>query len=191
MRALGDVPGEVHALLTDAASAPEFRPLARRCGFALFQGPEEDVLERFCLAVREYGVQRVVRATGDNPLVSPAQVRGLLGLHDREGFDLGHYLGPPLGTGVEVVAAGALLEASARTEDPYEREHITTHLYRNRSRFLVVEPAAPEGWTLADGQVTIDTPEDYRKVRRLFAELYRGKPIETEDVVAWLRGQRP
>lgn len=189
MRALRRVPAEVHALLTDAASAGEFRPLAGACGFAVLVGPAEDVLERFCLAVREYGVERVVRATGDNPLVSPAQVRALLELHDREGFELGHYLGPPLGTGVEVVAAGALLAAAARTTDPFEREHITTHLYKHRDAFQVREPAAPAGWSLEAARVTIDTEEDYRQVRRLFDALYRGEPLETEEVIAWLREQ--
>ena len=190
MRALAQVPADIYAVLTDAASAAEFRPLAERCGFEVFVGPEEDVLERFCLAVGEYRVERVVRATGDNPLVSPAQVQGLLRLQGEEDFDLGHYLGPPLGTGVEVVRAAALIEAGAHAVEPFEREHITTHLYRNRDRFRVVEPTAPSRWCLAEGRVTVDTEEDYHRVRALFAELYRGAPIETEEVVTWLRGQQ-
>jgi spore coat polysaccharide biosynthesis protein SpsF len=203
MKALTLVPGEVHAVLTDRASAASFRGPARRCGFVVFEGPEEDVLERFCLAIGEFGVERVVRATGDNPLVSPAQARALLGLHEREGFDLGHFLGPPLGTGVEVAGAGALLESAARSSDPFEREHITTHMYRNRDRFRVSEPTAPARWVLTETparvpdweptaarlHVSVDTQEDYLRVRRLFAAVYRGQPIETEEVVSWLRGE--
>ena len=63
------------------------------------------MLDRFCRAAARFGVRRVVRATGDNPLVSPAQVRSLLELHAAQGWQLSHYLGPPLGTGVEVVEA--------------------------------------------------------------------------------------
>jgi len=189
MRALAGVPAEVHALLTDRASAPEFFPHAERCGFLVFEGPEEDVLERFCLAARDFGVERIVRATGDNPLVSPRQVRELLGLHDRGGIELIHFLGPPLGTGVEVMSAAALLEGRALSDDPYEHEHVTACLYRNRQRFRVAEPTAPSRWVYPEGQVTIDTEEDYRLVRRLFEELYRGQPIETEEVISWLRSQ--
>jgi spore coat polysaccharide biosynthesis protein SpsF len=189
MRALAGVEADVHALLTDAASAPEFRGLAQSSGFVLFEGPEEDVLGRFCLAARRFAVERIVRATGDNPLVSPAQAAELLSLHEREGFHLGHFLGPPLGTGVEVVTAAALYEADSRSDDPYEHEHITTHLYRNRDRFCVAEASVPPRWSYPQGLVTIDTEEDYIRVRRLFIELYRGEPIETEAVISWLKRQ--
>jgi len=189
MRALRQVEAGVYALLTDAASAPEFRTLAGAGGFELFEGPEEDVLGRYCLAARAFGVERIVRATGDNPLVSPAQTTRLLSLHDSGGFDLSHFLGPPLGTGVEVVEAAALYEAAKRATDPYEREHLTTHLYRNRHRYRVEEAVAPPEWTYSEGIVTVDTDADYRRVQRLFRELYRGVPLETEAVIAWLRRQ--
>ena len=189
MRALARVQTDVHALLTDAASAPEFQGLAASSGFVLFEGPEEDVLGRFCLAARRFAVERIVRATGDNPLVSPAQAAELLSLHERDGFDLGHFLGPPLGTGVEVVTTAALGRADSHSSDPYEHEHITTYLYRNRDRFNVAEASAPPRWSYPRGMVTIDTEEDYGRVRRLFAELYRGEPIETEEVISWLKRQ--
>jgi spore coat polysaccharide biosynthesis protein SpsF len=189
MRALRRVEAEVHALLTDAASLPEFRAPARAAGFDLFEGPEDDVLRRYCLAARAFAVERIVRATGDNPLVSPAQTARLLSLHGFGGFALSHFLGPPLGTGVEVVEAEALHEALARSGDPYEREHLTTHLYRNRDRFLVAEIPAPPEWTYPQGAVTVDTEADYRRVRSLFVDLYRGEPLETEAVIAWLKGQ--
>jgi spore coat polysaccharide biosynthesis protein SpsF len=190
MLALRRVPVEVHALLTDAASASELRPLAEGSGFALFEGPAEDVLRRFCLAARSFGVERVVRATGDNPLVSRAQTEDLLSLQEREAFDLGHFVGPPIGTGVEVVTAAALRQADSASVDPYEHEHITTYLYRNPARFVVAEVPAPERWSYPRGTVTIDTAEDYSRVRRIFSELYRGEPIETEEVISWLKRQQ-
>jgi spore coat polysaccharide biosynthesis protein SpsF len=189
MKALAAVEAGVYALLTDSASAPELRGLASACGFSLFEGPEEDVLARYCLAASAFGVGRIVRATGDNPLVSPAQTARLLCLHERGRFDLSHFLGPPLGTGVEVVEAAALYDAAERSADPYEREHLTTHLYRNRDRYRVYEAAAPPEWTYPEGSVTVDTEADYRRIRRLFEEQYRGEPLETEAVIAWLKGR--
>jgi spore coat polysaccharide biosynthesis protein SpsF len=187
MEALARVSGAVHALLTDAASAEAFRPLAAGAGFELFVGPEDDVLERFCQATRQFAVDRVVRATGDNPLVSPLQAATLMDLHSETGQDLSHYLGPPLGTGVEIIDGWALLRAGDRARGAYEREHITQHLYRHRRRYRVGEFAAPPEWVLPEARVTVDTEEDYQSVRRLFAALYRGEPIETEELVRFLR----
>lgn len=190
MRALAAVPGGVHALLTEPASASAFAAPARAEGFELFIGSAEDVLDRFCAAAARYGVERVVRATGDNPLVSPAQVRALLELHQEQGWELSHYLGPPLGTGVEVVEVRALQRANRESADPYEHEHVTAYLYRHPDLFRVGEPSCPPAWRLPEARVTVDTAEDYARVGRIFRELYRGQPIETEELIGWLEEAR-
>jgi spore coat polysaccharide biosynthesis protein SpsF len=190
LRALRRVEAGVHAVLTEPGSVPALQPLAEAEGFDLFAGPEEDVLERFCLAARRFRVGRVVRATGDNPLVSARQVQALLDLHRAEGWQLSHFLGLPLGTGVEVVETEALEAANRASSDPYEHEHITTFLYRHPERFRIAVPACPEAWRLPEARVTLDTREDYEQLQRIFRELYRGEPIELEELVAWLKGAR-
>jgi spore coat polysaccharide biosynthesis protein SpsF len=190
LRALADIPAEVHALLTDESSADVFAPFAVEQGFALFVGPEEDVLSRYAQAVRRFRLGRVVRATGDNPLVSVRAAVALLQAHEAAGFDLSHYPQLPLGTGVEVVEAPALLEADARARDAYEREHVTAYLYRNPQSFRVGEPSCRPEWALPEARVTVDTIEDYARIKRIYAELYRGGPVEIEELVSWLRRDR-
>jgi spore coat polysaccharide biosynthesis protein SpsF len=190
MRALARVQAGVRALLTEPASEGAFAGLAREEGFELFVGSEEDVLDRFCRAAARFGVRRVVRATGDNPLVSPAQVRSLLELHEARGWQLSHYLGPPLGTGVEVVEALALAEAGEEARDPYEREHVTPYLYRHPERFRVGEPPCPSAWHMPEARLTLDTAADYELMQALFGDLYRGEPLETEELMRWLRERR-
>jgi spore coat polysaccharide biosynthesis protein SpsF len=189
LRALQRVPADVHALLTDGRSVEAFRAPARVAGFALLVGSEEDVLGRFAQAVLEFRVDRVIRATGDNPLVCPDQVVALMEIHQRDRLSLSHFVGSPLGTGVEIVEAEALLEAEAEAVDPFEREHITTYLYRHRERFRVGEIPVPPHWSFPEGKVTLDTPSDYDRLCRIFADLYRapGQPVSTEQVVRWLK----
>jgi spore coat polysaccharide biosynthesis protein SpsF len=189
LRALRRVPADVHALLTDERSVEAFSAAARQAGFALLVGPEEDVLGRFAQAVREFRVERVIRATGDNPLVCPDQAVALMEIHRRNRLCLSHFVRTPLGTGVEIVEAEALLEAEAQSVDPFEREHITTYLYRHRDRFRVGEIAAPPHWCFPEGKVTLDTPSDYDRLGRIFADLYRGagSAVTTEQVVRWLK----
>ncbi len=185
MKALKTVPVDVYALLTDRESARQLAGPAGVQGFEVFVGPEEDVLERYCLAARTYQVVRIVRATGDNPLVSADQIEALMPLHN--GAALSHYLNNLWGTGVEIVEAEALEEALARSTDPYEHEHITTYLYRNKDRFLVQEIPSPPEWCFPPGRVTLDTREDYQLISRIFEDLYRGVPIETGELISWLK----
>lgn len=189
LRALGRIRADVHALLTDGRSVESFRAAARAARFEVLVGAEEDVLDRFAQAVGEFRVERVIRATGDNPLVCPRQAEALMEVHQRDGLDLSHFIGTPLGTGVEIVEAAALLEAAAQSVDPFEREHITTYLYRHRDRFRVGEIRPPPHWLLEEGRVTLDTPSDYERLRRIFADLHRpaAGPPDTEQVVRWLK----
>ncbi len=191
MRAVRGVPADAYALLTDPASLSALRPLAEREGFAVMAGPEDDVLARYCMAIRSFDVTEVIRATGDNPLTSARLARDILAVHRAEGADLSHYLGVPWGSGVEVVRASALLAAAEDSHLAEEREHVTMFLYRHRERFRVVEPAAPAYADCASCRVTVDTPADLQEVSRLFGDLYRGSPIEIEDAVRWWRQRRP
>jgi spore coat polysaccharide biosynthesis protein SpsF len=207
MRSLALVPADVRALLTDKASAEELLPFAEDEDYVVFAGPELDVLARYCMACREYAVSRVVRATGDNPLTSASLAVKILGEHAAQGADLSHYLGCPLGTGVEVVEAEALFAAERDATAPEEREHITTFLYRHPERFAILEPMAPASTRLADApapygvpaeralsypadfapHVSVDTRDDFDRIKSIFEALYVGRPIEAEEVVQWLQ----
>jgi spore coat polysaccharide biosynthesis protein SpsF len=185
MRSLATVHADVRALLTDGASAEALEPIAGPEGYVVFKGPEEDLLARYCQACRAFDVGRVIRVTGDNPLTSAALAARILALHEEGNADLSHYLGNPWGTGVEVVEAAALFKAEQEAVQPDEREHLTTWLYRHRERFAILEPQAPADSILPEARVTIDSPEDFQRVTGLFADLYRGAPIECAEVVRW------
>jgi spore coat polysaccharide biosynthesis protein SpsF len=185
MHALVPVPADVRALLTDPQSLGSLAPEAAACGFLAVAGHPDDVLARFADAARKLDVQRVVRATGDNPLTCPRLARQILALHEGRQADLSHYLGCPWGTGVEVIESEALFEAERDASRSDEREHLTTFLYRHPDRFAIVEEQAPPACRLPEARVTVDTAEDYARVARLFADLYRGEPIQSDAVVAW------
>jgi spore coat polysaccharide biosynthesis protein SpsF len=90
---------------------------------------------------------------------------------------------------VEVVEAAALFDAEREAAATEEREHITTFLYRHPERFSIFEPMAPASATLADAHVSVDTREDFDRIRRIFEALYVGRPLEAEEVVLWLQRQ--
>ncbi len=187
MRALAAVPADVRALLTDADSRDALEREASAAGFACLAGHPVDVLGRFAEGARRLDVQRVIRATGDNPLTCPRLAREIVALHAERRADLSHHVENPWGTGVEVIETEALLAADREARDPVEREHLTTFLYRHPERFAIVEEPAPSSCRMREARVTVDTPADYARVQRLFADLYRGVPIESEAVVAWCR----
>ncbi len=187
MEALARVNADVHALLTDYNSYEELAPFAVACGFDIFPGPEDDVLERFALAARFFAPETIIRATGDNPLTSPLLAERIVDIHCKHKSDYSGYLGMPLGTGVEVLDRGALLTAASEAADPYEREHVSPFLYRRPERFTITRPTVEQELLLPEAEVTLDTWEDYVLISKIFKDLYDCGPIEVPELVRWLK----
>ncbi|MDR2717665.1 MAG: spore coat protein [Treponema sp.] len=171
MEALNRVPAQLRVLACPEDSAAAFAPLADETGFTLFAGPKDDVLGRYCRALREFSIQRVIRATGDNPFVCADAAAAINAEALALNADYAGYSGLPLGAGVESVSAAALLRAEAETAAPYEREHVCPYLYAHPELFSLHRPLAPLRWQGVDIRLTIDTREDYERAQTLYAAL--------------------
>ncbi len=186
MRALRGVAVDRYVLATDSESVAQLEPLATACGFEVLVGDPEDVLARYAEAVRRYRLATVVRATGDNPLVS-AELAGIsLRAHVNRAAEYTGLLGPPLGTCVEVLDAAALLRADREAADRYDREHVAPYLYRHPERFRVFRPELGRRYRMPDAHVTLDTYQDYERLVELYRRLYRGRPIEVKTLLGEL-----
>ncbi len=189
LRRLRRIPADLYVLACDEASLSSFSPLAAASGFDIHAGPKEDVLERYIQVIEKYHLDRVVRATGDNPFVS-ADLAVLLMAHaDSTGADYSGYIGMPSGMGVEVARASALLRAARETAEPRHREHVCPYLYENTDKFKVERPECPAPWRMPHGRVTIDTRADYDRLLSMIASL--GQDPADMAVIQWLLKESP
>ena len=171
MQALNHVPANLRVLACPQNCETIFLPLTQDAGFELITGPEDDVLERYCMAIRRFNIDTVIRATADNPFVFADAAAALCAEALAVGADYAGYSGLPLGAGVEVVQAGALLRAKAEAIAPYEREHVCPYLYGHPEKFLLHRPLAPLRWQGGALRLTVDTEEDYTQAQALYAAL--------------------
>ena len=185
MIALRKVDADLFTLVTDEQSAPGLAPAAVRCGYELFVGDAENVLRRYIDAATRHNVTTIIRATGDNPVVSGSLAAEALRFHREQHADLTRFEGLPIGCGVEVVERSALEQAVAEGTDRYDEEHVTAHLYRHAAGFRVQRIDAPQRFCCPDCRVTLDTENDYQRLQQLFAERYRGEPMEVEEIIQW------
>jgi spore coat polysaccharide biosynthesis protein SpsF len=82
---------------------------------------------------------------------------------------------------VEAFGLDALEAAEREAVDPYEREHVTPFIYRRPERFTLA--ALTQDIDESQLRWTVDTPEDFDFVERVYAALYEGKPNFTSDDV--------
>jgi spore coat polysaccharide biosynthesis protein SpsF len=185
------IPASAYVLATDEASAQALGPIAERRGFDLLVGPAEDVLARYCMAVRRFRLERVVRATGDNPLVSHELARLLLESPAAARADYAAHLGMPLGMGVELVSGEALLRAEREATLGPEREHVCPYLYNHPELFRITRTDAPAGFLLPGARVTVDTAADYDAILSIYGALFSGAPIDSSEVLRFLKSRLP
>ena len=179
--------GIVIATTTNATDDP-IAALCAQLGVPCHRGSEHDVLSRYADAARLHGADVVVRITSDCPLIDPALIDQVIATHEEGSSDyVSNMLPPtwPYGMAVEVFSAAALAQAHAEATQAAEREHVTPFIYWHPERYRLRNVASPVN--LSQHRWTVDTPEDYELVSRLFDHLMPTHPHFTQaDVLALL-----
>jgi spore coat polysaccharide biosynthesis protein SpsF len=178
MQALRQIPADERMLAAPEDCAADFAPLAHDAGFTLITGPKDDVLARYCIAIRASGADRVIRATGDNLFVLTDASAQLETEAECLDADYALYSNIPYGSGVECVKAEALLRAETEAKLPAEREHVCPYLYNHPELFSLHRPLVPAQWRAPALRFTVDTPEDYERAQAFFTALQRFPPEE-------------
>lgn len=137
---------------------------------AVFRGSETDVLARYMGAAVAFKATRIIRITSDCPFIDPDIVSQMLIAFDHARPDyMSNTLNPhlPRGLDTEIFTAEALRRAFEGATRPHEREHVTPFLYQNPDDFALV-PFRAQAKDVSDLRWTLDTPEDWHLIQRLY-----------------------
>jgi spore coat polysaccharide biosynthesis protein SpsF len=158
--------------------------VAESHGVPVYRGVVSDVLGRTLAAAGTFGLDPVIRATGDNPAVDIGSPRRLVALlADRRG-DYACEDGLPVGAAVEAISRDALERCAAEASEPLDREHVTTLIRREPSRYRRVPALAPSALRRPDLRFTVDCPDDLAYMRRVFQRVGRDQPTLVELIQA-------
>lgn len=180
---------------TDHPADDPIEALAHRLGVGVFRGSEEDVLDRVLKAGRAANAQLLVETTGDCPLIDPGELdRVVDAFHEAPPVD---YCSNnlertfPRGMDVQVFPLSVLEDVARRTNDPADHEHVSLYIYEKPGRYrlrTVRSGLPPEQQEL---RLTVDTPEDFTLVEKIFLELYPSNPRFTLKDILALLARRP
>jgi spore coat polysaccharide biosynthesis protein SpsF len=163
--------------------------LAEEFSIALYRGSRDDVLDRFYRAARALRPDFVVRLTADCPLCDWQLIDQLVEFAVDGDYDYAsNCLEPswPDGLDAEVVRFAALECAWSEAASRVDREHVTQFIIRQPERFRV--GSMRHGVDLSQMRWTVDEPQDYEFVARVYDELYaQNRAFSTGDVLQLLR----
>jgi spore coat polysaccharide biosynthesis protein SpsF len=187
----------VVATTTDAVD-DRIETLCVNAGINVFRGHPTDLIDRHYKAALEYRAEAVVKIPSDCPLIDPAIVDTVLHYYfdNAARFDFVSNLHPatyPDGNDVEVMPLQILKTAWLEAAKDYEREHTTPFIWEQPDRFRIGNVEWERGLDYSmSHRFTIDYPEDYRFISKVYDELYSDeRPIFSMDDVLSLLLEKP
>lgn len=181
----------IDRLVVATSRDPSDDALADECAtrkIAIYRGCLTDVLKRFANVVKEYRPKAVVRLTADCPLADWNVIDLAVQTYLDGNYQYVSNAVPqlfPQGLDAEVVDPAVLLTADDEANLPSEREHVTVFVRNHPGRFRSADVPAPKPFPAL--RWTVDEPEDFELVRRVYEALYPSNPaFLTEDILALL-----
>jgi glutamate-1-semialdehyde 2,1-aminomutase len=159
-------------------------------GYVVFRGSLNDVLDRFYHAAKEAEADNIVRITGDCPLIDPVLVDEVIAKFLESNVDYASNTLPPTfpdGLDCEVCTFKSLDVAWNEARTSYDREHVTPFLYRS-GKFSNANLACDTDYSRE--RWTVDEPEDYEVVQKVFEHFYPRFDFSWLDVLS-LRKKYP
>ena len=145
----------------------------RSMGADIFRGNEKNVLERYYLTAKKYGIDVIIRITGDCPLVDSKIIDEMVIKFKREKLD---YLctSPktfPDGFDVEIFSFNVLKYSINKANKDYDLEHVTSFVRRNKNRFRFKELNFRSDLYYDNSflKLSLDTKENLNKIREVFS----------------------
>jgi spore coat polysaccharide biosynthesis protein SpsF (cytidylyltransferase family) len=190
LRAARKIDASVYAFLVPQNDMTYFEYYAKKEGFDLLGGSEEDVYGRFIGALNHYkDLEFIVRVTGDKVLLSPIYTQRALDFMISQYYNIYAHLNwvyfanPPLNqvTG-DALFVPKLRELYKPDIPDTWREHIITAFQANSLGCEVPEPIIPPS-VMKYSRLVVDTEDDYRKLLEIYRCFYKGEVIELDTIL--------
>lgn len=164
---------------------------AMHCNAKVYRGSEQDVLDRYYQAAKEYEVENIIRITSDCPLIDPFVIDEVIRCYDDGKYDIitnvpneWETMSYPRGLDLEIFPFKWLEKAWLEATDKYDREHVSPYIYDNavnRYYYRYDKDYSQYRWTL-------DTPEDWEVIKRIYEHFYNGEHnFYFEDIIKYMQ----
>lgn len=169
---------------------------AAQIGVPCYRGSLDNCLDRHYQAGKQHGADVVIKIPSDCPLIDPAIIDEVLDFYfEHQGdYDFVSNLHPatfPDGNDVEIMTMPCLEKTWREATRPLELEHTTPYIWENPDRFKIANVTWSTGLDYSmSHRFTIDYPDDYRFISRVFEELYPLKhDFSCDDILALLNSK--
>ena len=165
--------------------------LCKNLGVKVFRGSENDVLSRVLNAHNHFDSDIIVELTGDCPLIDFNIIDLIISDYMNNNVDYSsnsHERSYPDGFDVQVFSKNLLNEISCKTVDNYDRENVSSYIYRS-GHYKLSSIIAPPELFWPELRVTLDDHGDLLLIRQIIEHLFplHGVRFTALDIVKFLK----
>ncbi|MBI5730517.1 MAG: glycosyltransferase family protein [Ignavibacteriales bacterium] len=188
--------GDVIVATSTNADDDEIEILCNQNNLICSRGHLTDLLDRHYQVAKQFNADAVVKIPSDCPLIDPKVVDKVIEHYiNSDEFDFVSNLHPatyPDGNDVEIFSFESLECAWKDATKDYEREHTTPFIWEHQDVFSVGNITWETGYDFSSThRWTIDFPEDYEFIRKVYDELYSKNPAFSLNDILTLLKQKP
>ncbi len=169
----------VDSVIVATTVAPQDDELAESCkgnGITVYRGSEEDVLDRYYQAAKQYKADAVIRITGDCPLLDPHESEKVVEKFKHGRFDYVSNTRPPMlpdGLDTSIISFTAFEKCWHEAKLKSEREHVTQYIIKHPEIFQIGSIAYYDNYSHL--RWTLDEWEDYEFLSKVYTKLEEKK----------------
>lgn len=154
------------------------------------RGDPDDVIVRYLEVAEEFGIDVIVRVTGDNPIISPEVTQILVNEHFARGADYTAARRETVGATPQIISTWALRRVvDLLGAAPYS-EYMNQYFENNPDIFKVERIDIPDEY-VRDYRLTVDYAEDLQMFEALFGELIRRNMVPSLKNAITVLDERP
>ncbi len=151
--------------------------LANQLNIKCFRGNENNVLERYYLAAKNFNCVNIIRITGDCPFMDYKLIDKMIDKYYEGEYEyLTNILNVkertyPRGLDIEIYSFKLLEETYNNVDDDFNKEHVTTYIRDNYKMYKYYNYQNDKDYS--EYRVTVDTIEDFNLIYKLYEILDR------------------
>jgi len=154
----------------------------------VWRGSENDVLDRYYGAAKNFGAEVVIRITSDCPLIVPEVVDKVIQAFLDRGDDyVSNVLGKrmyPRGFDTEVFSFAALERMWNEGKEQDDREHVTIYLRKNPEKFSASNVEGENDYS--QYRLTLDVQKDYELIKAVYEALDEKEVLKLDSIIKFL-----
>ena len=136
--------------------------------YSIFEGSQNNVLNRYYECAKKFSAQHILRITGDCPLVDPQLVDKAIKIYNQKKYDYVSNIenrSYPDGMDVEIFSFKVLNKANKLNLSTSDKEHVTNYFLRSDK---IKKKNFSQEKDFSNIRITLDTKYDYILIKKIF-----------------------